>query len=132
MQQTQKQIPSFLVIPLWGGCVGIKRQSKGLGALGLYRIMEACIYAVFPLWVLRICRIMRCSFVRWEALLIAFLCVGWVGLIPSPKKREFVFTISFSFQCLSRFFIGMKKKVHLPNGCKSFICSCKSVMSLIW
>jgi hypothetical protein len=55
---------------------------------------------------------------RWKALLIAFLCVGWVacpdfssgGYIPSPKKRGFVFTISFSFQSLSRFFIGMKKK----------------------
>jgi hypothetical protein len=56
-----------------------------------------------PLWVLRICRIMRCSFVRWKALWIAFLCVGWVGLIPSPKKRGFVFTISFSSEEKSSF-----------------------------
>ena len=96
MQQAQKQIPSFLVIPLWGGSVGIKRQSKGLGALGLYRIMEACIYAVFPLWVLRICRIMRCSFrlFFWRR----FLFVRWVQLFgfcflplknnPSKSKKQ--------------------------------------------
>jgi hypothetical protein len=103
MQQTQKQILFFGNTAL--GWVRWKKKAiQRAWSVGAISHNGSVYIRSIPLWVLRIYRIMRCSFVRWEALLIAFLCGDWVacpdfssgGYIPSPKKRGFVFTISFS------------------------------------